>query len=237
MNLHKVLKTKTVEWFQWLNCHMSYKKGISCSDCQETGHLSPQSKGEYLTWLKVVSSQRLRRVNMRISKRNLHFLGFFFRFHVGFKKVPGFLIWNQHHTVHLHLLFERNKTRPRCKSKKFKNLTDLPLPSPKNVNVKIHCVLPSIYQHKSHVIHQLLTIRQWFKKNMVRTCKKNKTYLFMPCGWKSFFWEQTLTLWPSFFKQLLILVPLHLVFWGSASDLLLRDGFTNTKIQYININQ
>lgn len=199
MNLHKVLKTKAVEWFQWLNCQMSYKRGISSSDCQETGHLSPQSKGEYLSWLKVVSSQRLRHVNMRISKRNLHFLGFFFRFHVGFNKVPVFLIWNQHHIPRTWIFcLKATKACPRCKSNKFNNTTDLQLPSPKNVNVKIHCVLLSIYQHKSHVIHQLLAIRQWSKKKMVRTCKKNKTIVSCFVVEKSFFWEQTLTVDPRF---------------------------------------
>lgn len=106
-------------------------------------------------------------------KRNLHFLGFFFRFHVGFNKVPVFLIWNQHHIPCTWIFcLKATKACPRCKLNKFNNPSDLQLPSPKNVNVKIHCVLPSIYQHKPHVIHQLLTIKQWFKKNMVRTRKK-----------------------------------------------------------------
>ena len=131
--------------------------------------------------------------------------------------------------------------KPRCKSNKFNNPSDLQLPSPKNVNVKIHCVLLSIYQHKSHVIHQLLTIKQWFKKNMVRTCKKIKQS-FNALWLKIILLRTTIDRWPSFSssfsERASALGFLRLSIRPSQSWLKVKTTTTrdNTKIQYINTN-
>ncbi len=96
------------------------------------------------------------------------------------RKATAFLIWNQH-----------RPHRPRCKSNKFNNPTDLPLPSPKvSLSKKIH---PSIYQHNPHVINYWLKTSEdnGSKKNGKNMLKNQKNTSVMFCGWKWFFWEQT----------------------------------------------
>ena len=176
MNLHKVLITKAVEWFNdsIAKCRTKTASHLQIAKKQGTCRRNPREN----TW----HDWRLSPLNDYATstwgflKRNLHFLGFFSGSMSALKRSQH--SWYEISIIPCTWIFclKATKACPRCKSNKFNvnNPNDLPLPSPETVNVNIHCVLLSIYQHKSHVIHQLLTIKQWFKKNMVRTCKKIK---------------------------------------------------------------